>query len=261
LPDNAKHVGGHQKISHFENFNFKRKSFMRNFIFVVVLCLLAFLPAQAQEISKVQVDGWRGLKFDVSTVEDAVKALGKPAKDEANKNVEIISRRGADWLTVSENEKVFRKLTFEKLENFAKARLYFKNDKLAVIEFEAKRVSEEGWLDPDDLTEVVEADFKPHNAVFGGKKLSSPREFAVSGDPSTKDKFHAFYEMVAVSEKFFVFASVDNREPIPVGLFGKNPSYRQNSKAKEKRDKNGDFPGFVREIQIFSRSFSTEAKS
>jgi hypothetical protein len=233
---------------------------MRNFIFVVAVCLLAFLPSQAQEAARTQADGWLGLTLNVSTAEDAVNILGKPVKDEAGKTVEILSRRGGEWLNVSDNQKVFRKLTFDEPEGFAKARLYFKDGKLAVIELQPKYTAEEGWIDPDDLAEVVEADFKPHNSVFGGKKLPAPQEFAVSGDPSTKeDKLHAFYEMIAVGEKFFVFASVDNNKPMAVGLFGRNPSYRQKSKEKKARDKNGEFPGYVNQIQIVSRSLAVEA--
>lgn len=231
-----------------------------SFIFVAILCLMVVLPCQAQEI-KTQSDGWGGLVLDVSTVEDAVKKLGKPAKDETNKNVEIISYRGEDWLNIPKNQKVFRKLTFNKPQNFAKAKLYFKDDKLAIIELEAKYAFEEGWLDPDDLNKIVDADFKPHNSVFGGSKLSSPAEFAVSGDPKTKGELRAFYEMIAVTEKSFVFAAVQNTEPTAIGLFGRNPLYGKEKKDKKKRDANGDFPGNVRVLQIISRSLSTDAKN
>lgn len=222
---------------------------MRNFIFVAVLCLLAFLPSQAQEI-KTQFDGWRGLTLDVSTVEDAVAKLGKPTKDEINKDVEIISRHGADWLNITKNQKIFRKLTFDKPEGFAKAKLYFKDNKLAIIELEAKYAFEEGWLDPDDLNEVVDADFKPFNAMFRDNKLPSPAEFAGFDDPTTKKEFRAYYEMIAVTEKSFVFAGVENREKFSV--LGGNSVVN----SKKKRDKGGSLPGNVRTLQIISRSLS-----
>lgn len=146
-------------------------------------------------------------------------------------------------------------MTFDKPEGFAKARLYFKDNKLSVIELEAKYAFEEGWLDPDDLNKVFDLNFKPHNAVFGGKKLPPPDEFAVSGDASTKNEFHAFYEMIAVTEKSFVFVGVNNSEKFSV--LGGNSE----SNAKKKRDKGGEFPGNVRTIQIISRSFSNETKN
>lgn len=220
---------------------------MRNLILVVSLCLLIVLNIQAQIISEPQDNGWHGLIINVSSVDDAVKSLGKPVKDETNQKVEVVSVRGEDWLNGTQKQKIFRKLTFEKPERFAKARLYFKDNLLVVIELQPKS--------------ATEADFKPHNTVFGGKPLGKPEEFAIKGDPTTDKEIRAYYEMIGITEKCFVFARIDNTEPEAVGLFGANPTYNRKRKEKKKRDSNGNFPGNVNLLQIISRSLYEENKN
>jgi hypothetical protein len=201
-------------------------------------------------------NGWHNLTLNISSVENAITEFGKPKKDETNKGVEIISARGAEWLSLSKDSKTFRKLTYEKPDVFAKANLYFKDNKLAIIELYPKYEFENGWLDPDDLNRIFDAKFNPHNSVFGGKPLGTPDEFVAAGNTMAIKDLRAFYEMIAVTEDCFAFASVDNREPIGIGLFGRNPLYDAEVKDKKRRDAHGEFPGFVTVVQIISRALA-----
>lgn len=222
---------------------------MKNLVFAISMSILALTPCAGQSMS-----GWRGLHFG-SAPEEVVKIMGPAKKDQLNQKLVVNSARGAAWLSVDEKEKIYRKMIFDKPEGFAEAKLFFRDNKLVAIELQPKYKSEAGWLDPDDLASAFKVDFKPHNAVFGGKPLGTPQEFGSNGDPATKLNLHAFYEMIAVAEDSFIFASVDNREPINLSLFG-GSNGRRESKDKEARDTGGEFPGYVTSVQIFSRTIS-----
>jgi hypothetical protein len=229
------------------------KRFLLPFASFLVITLCTAVPF-AQENS-TRPDGWRGLVLDVSTPEDAIRILGKPSKDKDKQAFTLVAAR--EWLGSVEKQKIFRKLTFKKPEGFAQATLFFKDNKLVMIELEGKYEFEEGWLDPDHLFKIFSADFKPHNKIFGGKRLLPPEEFSRVGDPATKD-FAYYYDMIAVAERSFILADVNNSEPSAAGLFGANPSYNRDQKDKKRRDAGGKFPGNVEKIQIISRSLTKD---
>lgn len=219
---------------------------------ILVIALVA-ASVVAQE-NTARPDGWRGLVLDGSTVEDAIRILGQPSKDKDKQRVELVA--ASEWLGDLEKQKLFRKLTFKKPEGFAQATLFFKDNKLVIIELDGKYEFQEGWLDPDALFSLFNADFKPHNKIFGGKRLLPPEEFSRVGDAATKD-FAWYYDMIAVAERSFILADVKNSEPSAVGILGANPSYSRETKDKKKRDAGGKFPGFVEKVQIISRSLAS----
>jgi hypothetical protein len=229
---------------------------MRSLLLSLALCFITVLTSYSQSTIGPAADGWHDLHLGISSVDDAIKQLGRPAKDEVNKGLEILSPRGADWLSFTKDQKIFRKLTFEKPELFRKAKLYFFESKLAVIQLDAHYEFEDGWLDPDDLDKIVDVKFLPHNSVFGGKPLGTPVEFVANGDPTVSKRIAAYYEMIGITAKSFVFANVNNTEPIAIGLFGRNPLYKSEAKAKKNRDSGGKFPGYVTELLIVDRGLS-----
>jgi hypothetical protein len=77
-----------------------------------------------------------------------------------------------------------------------------------------------------------------------------------NGDPTVSKGIAAYYEMIGISAKSFVFADVNNSDPTGIGLFGRNPLYGSEVKAKKKRDAGGKFPGYVTELLIIERSLS-----
>ena len=110
---------------------------------LIGLVLLAG-PSFGQEKATPRPDGWRELIVDVSTPDDAMRILGKPSSDKANQALSILMVD--KWLAGSKhNQKLFRQLVFKKPQGFAAARLSFLDDKLMLIELEAKTGDDLDW--------------------------------------------------------------------------------------------------------------------
>jgi hypothetical protein len=236
------------------------------YVLLIIIALLTINPisinAQDQEI---QADGWRGLTLDVSTLEDAVRILGKPSRDEEKVSVRIW---GIDnWLVGKEKQKIFRTLKYkwEKVKGVEFVELAFLDGKLVVVTLEGLPTPDRrqaGWIDPDKLEEIFSVLFKPRKRE-ASKNLPSLSEFQASA-PTELIKYENYYDLLGVADKSFIVALVDNEKDISgfVGIFGADPTARSREKEKKKIrkaiDQGGKYPGYINALKIISRRLAAQ---
>ena len=219
---------------------------------LLVLLVVPLLSASSLSVrEEVRPDGWAGMVLDVSTPDDAIRLFGVPAKDKDK--VALDPPRPLSWLSDRYKEKVFRTITYKKLHEYEQVRFSFLDGKLVSIAMEAPNGEiKDNWIDPDDLEQLFGASFRPHKRKRN-TKLPSPSVFMADTPAELqKDEYDYFYDMIAVSEKSFIVAVVDNHIYIS-GLF-KSPD----AKRREKINKRGaKYPGYVEDIEIVSRTLAS----
>jgi len=224
----------------------KRVSHIIISLLLVVLSAIS-VPAAAEE---ARPDGWAGMVLNVSGPENAVALFGPPSKDKSNVSLEL--PRPVSWLSSKYKEKIFRVLTYQKLQDLKQVQFSFLDGKLVAITMEAPDAEyEKNWIDPDDLQQLFGVVFKPHHRKRN-TKLPPPSEFQANAPTELeKDEYDYWYDMIAVSEKTFVVAIADNYKYIS-GLF-KSPD----AKRREKINARGTrYPGYVSNIEIISRDLA-----
>jgi hypothetical protein len=222
-------------------------------LFLLALVFVCTTTSLAQQPT-AQSDGWRGLVIDVSTADDAMQVLGKPKSDKTGQNLQLILVD--KWLPGAKyNQKVFRRLTFKKPEGFDEVQLSFLDDKLVLIDLSVPK-EEPDWIDPDELKEMFNTDFSYSEWHFG-KKLPPLAEFEKAENAPPK-KFAELYHMIAITDRTFVIAGVDNIEARGTSLFGPpcTSCAKSENKKRKARDAGGTFPGQVWGIQIVSRKLA-----
>ena len=205
------------------------------FIFTILLCLTlrAFGQTNATETKSdsPQPDRWRGLIIDETKPDEAINLLGKPKKDKTD-SLKIFGIQ--DWLTKQIKEKKFRLLGYEKPEGLDFVWLGFLDDKLVFIKLEPKK------LPATALARAYGIDFAPN---FNGINVAfNPKNYERNQGKLYPKNYPAIYDLIAVSEKTFLSAAVDN------GGFG--------SILKEAMgvpDSTISFPGKIMYLQIVSR--------
>ncbi len=86
------------------------------FLASIVILISCFLLSVSQEPTGPKPDRWRGLILDESTPDDALKALGRPAKDKTTEGSQSVSRT----------------IRFKNLEGISETQLIFQKDRLVV---------------------------------------------------------------------------------------------------------------------------------
>jgi hypothetical protein len=208
------------------------------------------LPVIAKEQSEVKTNKWQELSMETSTPDDAMRLLGTPSSDKTDKpRIMLIDR----WLSDKLKEKVFRKLVYKKIAGLEKVELFFSNNKLAMIELDAKDAEDKDWFDPDVLQTMFGAEFTPVGWHFG-KKLPPLQEFDTQ--IRTLKEFPQIYHLIAISEQRLISARINNLTSNGIGLFtrGSSAKAREDNKEKARRDAGGTLPGAVFFIQIISRN-------
>jgi hypothetical protein len=229
------------------------------------LCFLALVVAwttlaTAQQQPTAQSDGWRGLVIDVSTADDAIRVLGPAKSDKSGQGLKLMLVD--KWLPGAKyNQKTFRRLTFKKPEGFDEVQLSFLDDKLVLIDLTTRTGEVPDWIDPDELKEMFNANFAYSEWHFG-KKLPPLDEFE-KADSAPPKKFAELYHLIAITERSFVIAGVDNIEARGTSLFGPpcTGCAKSENKKRKARDAGGIFPGQVWGIQIVSRKLGNNQTS
>jgi hypothetical protein len=205
------------------------------FTFTILLCLTLSVFGQTDSTQTKsdtpQPDRWRGLVIDEATPDEAIKLLDKPKKDKTD-SLKIFGIQ--DWLSTQIKEKKFRLLGYEKPEGLDFVWLGFLNDKLVFIKLEPKK------LPATALVRAYGIEFAPN---FNGINVAfNPKNYERNQGKLYPKNYPAIYDLIAVSEKTFLSASVDN------GGFG--------SILKEAMgvpDSPISFPGKITYLQIVSR--------
>ncbi len=128
-----------------------------------------------------------------------------------------------------------------------------------LLEFPNAEKDDSNWTSPDDLERLFAIGFKPHKRKVGGT-LPPTSEFQAGALADLKKQEYDFwYDMIAVSERSFIVATVDNYKYINAyGLFGRDPTVGAKRKKREKLNANHKYPGFVSGILIISRTLASQ---
>jgi hypothetical protein len=221
------------------------------FYLLLLVCLVFTTHSLAQQPTP-EPDGWRGLVVEVSTAEDAIRILGKPSSDKSGQNLKLILVD--KWFPGGKyNQKIFRRLTFKKPEGLEQAQLSFLDNKLVLIQLDARTGEVPDWVDPDDLSSMFNTEFIYSEWHFG-KKLPPLAEFEKL-DSAAPKKFAELYHLIAITDRSFIVAGVDNIKARGLSLIGPPCTGCANSENNKRkaRDAGGSFPGQVWSISIVSR--------
>jgi hypothetical protein len=186
---------------------------------VIVFFIFAFAVANmAQAQDKPLPDRWHGLILDQSTVDDALKALGKTSSDK----------------TIGPKDKAFRVVTFKKVAGMNEAKLMFRDDKLVSIGLQpAKRIEARA------LPNIYGIEFDVQ--VSGIEEAVNPKDYERSQGKVYPKTYPAMYFLNAVTERSTIRCVIANNS---LGsIIGQTAGVRDN---------NG-FPGRVSLIQLNSR--------
>lgn len=218
-------------------------------IILALLVAICAIPALAQE-NKVLPDRWAGMVLNVNTPDDAIRLLGTPSKDKDKVSLDV--PRPLSWLSDRCKEKVFRTLTYKRIQEYSNVRFSFLEGKLVAISMEAPDAElKDEWIDPDDLEGRFGVVFKPSRRKYGSK-LPSPSEFQTNAPAELdKDDYDYWYDMIAVSEHSFIVAVADNYKYISGLLESRDAKRRKKINARGTR-----YPGYVSDIEIVSRTLA-----
>jgi hypothetical protein len=218
--------------------------------FLILLLLTTPSLAQDKQENQVAPDRWAGMVVNVSTPDDAIRLFGAPSKDKDKVALELV--RPVSWLSAKTKEKVFRTLSYKRIQEYKSVRFSFLDGKLVAISMAAPDGEiEDNWVDPDDLEKLFGVVFKPSRRQRG-VKLAAPSEFHANAPAELKkDDYDYWYDMIAVSEQTFIVATADNYIYIS-GLFEK-PAAKRRKKINARGTR---YPGFVSDIDIISRTLA-----
>ena len=216
---------------------------------VALLVLIGAMPVAAQE-NQAAPDRWAGMVLNESTPENASSLFGVPSKEKDKVSLDV--PRPLSWLADKCNEKVFRTLTYKRIQGYKNVQFSFLDGKLVSISMEAPNAEiEDKWIDPDDLEQLFGVAFKP-TMRKRGVKLPPPSDFHANAPSELKkNEYDYWYDMIAVSEHSFIVAVTDNYIYIS-GLF-ESPDAKRRKKINTRGLR---YPGFVSEIEIISRTLA-----
>jgi hypothetical protein len=175
-------------------------------------------------------DSWRGLTLDRATIEDAVAALGQPSK--VKENQKLRTPVGA-WLARSAR---YTTLEFKKVAGVKRARLYFQEGTLRVVELGLREK-----INPDSLAQAYGLAFTPR--VPKMQLAFSPENYERQAGKLYPKRYPQRYHLIAVSERAYVVAEVWRGQWAMLGA----------DLAGQLGDATS-FPGKVRLIQLISTS-------
>ena len=184
------------------------------------------LTAAAQERFR-----WKGLSFETSTIEDTINALGKPKKNKIEKakfDKSIPANVGGQMN--------FRKLQYKNFDDFEEVYLLFLNEKLIGIEFSPQKKK----ILASDLPKIYGENFLFMEGLAKGMKLA---DYEGQKETTVPKVYPGYYFMVAVKTDSAIVATVDNN------------TWKALWRDAVKKPAIDVFPGFVSNIQIFTRSF------
>src|SRR6266404_5548941 len=216
--------------------------------FLITLFCASSLVAQTE---RPQADRWGGMVLDVSSPDDAIRLFGAADKDKDKIALDI--PRPLSWLSDKCKEKLFRILTYKRIQEYKQIQFSFLNGKLVSISMEAPNAElEDKWIDPDDLEQLFGVVFKPNRRKYNSK-LPPPSEFQASAPAELKkDEYAYWYDMIGVSENSFIIAVADNYQYRSGMIDSPDVKRRKKINARGLR-----YPGYVSAIEIISRTLAS----
>ena len=196
-------------------------------IFIILTLLLGLLTANTANANDTAV--WRGLLLDSSTIEDAIRAAGKPSKQKVEK-LKITGEKGGK---ANSNRNV-DVVEFKKIDEWQKVSLQFLDGKL----FKAKFWPKNKTMPASELPERHGSDFVAVEGFAKGVPLSV---FEGQKQPDVPRVYPPLYFMVSSMPDRNIVAEINNGswKTLWNGSFNR-PTIKM-------------FPGFVESIEIVSR--------
>ena len=215
--------------------------------FLIFLCATTVVALHDQPRS----DRWGGMVLNVSTAADAIRLFGTPAKDKDKVALDV--PRPLSWLSVKCKEKLFRTITYKRIQEYKQVQFSFLGGKLVSISMEAPNAElEDKWIDPDDLEQLFGVVFKPNRRKYNSQ-LPPPSDFQTNAPAELKkDEYAYWYDMIAVSENSFIIAVSDNYQYRSGIIDSPDVKRRKKINARGLR-----YPGYVSEIEIISRTLAS----
>ena len=222
---------------------------MKQFPKIAFLIFVLATAAVAQD-NQTASDRWAGMVINVSTPDTAIRLFGPPSKDKDKVSLDL--PRPISWLSDKCKEKVFRTLSYKRIQEQKNVQFSFLDGKLIAISMESPNAEiEDQWIDPDDLEQLFGIAFKPNQRKYRSK-LPPPTEFHANAPSELKkDDYDYWYDMIAVSEHSFIVAVADNYKYIS-GLLEK-PDAKRRRKINARGTR---YPGYVSDIEIISRTLA-----
>lgn len=215
--------------------------------FLIFLCATTVVAQDDQPRS----DRWGGMVLNVSTPDDAIRLFGTPSKDKDKVALDV--PRPLSWLSVKCKEKLFRTITYKRIQEYKQVQFSFLGGKLVSISMEAPNAElEDKWIDPDDLEQLFGVVFKPNRRRYNSQ-LPPPSDFQANSPAELKkDEYAYWYDMIAVSENSFIIAVADNYQYRSGIIDSPDVKRRKKINARGLR-----YPGYVSEIEIISRTLAS----
>jgi len=188
--------GENRKFQNIEEYRASKEKFLDRY----TRCLKNNTAGATQDEANSKLDGWHGLFLDQSTPEDAIRLLGKPISDKLDRlHIHVVDK----WVSAKHKEKLFRILTFKKIEEVDQVHLAFIDSKLVMISFNLGTLGK-NW----PVRSLVDMFGIGFTAVKKIPKDGQPSEYESTVSSNNLRFSENVYHMVAVSTRSYFYAYV-----------------------------------------------------
>lgn len=217
---------------------------------ILASLILAAAVFQAQDLPPVahegsvnerpQPDRWRGLILDHAGPKDAVAMFGEAESDKPDR---LFIYQVNKWFQPGLNKKNLRKQSFRKVDGFDRVDLYYKDDRLVVIQIDFAKQPPP----PTALQNIYGLEFVPY--VSGLDEGWFPNDYERHKGRVYPKIYPDVYGLVAVAPRSVVSALVSN--------LGLGSMLKQSMGVRDIAG--GGFPGKIHMIQLISRTLENRS--
>jgi len=205
-------------------------------LFVISIAVLLSVPSFAADGPRP--DAWHNLTLNITTPSQASQELGTPVSDKPDR---LFIHRISRWFESGLNHKNLRKQVFKAVEGFSDVALYYKEDKLVVIQLSLSK-----GIEPTALKNIYGIEFQ---LFTGGMEAAIPAGYTLDGNKVQAKNYPSEYSLVAIAERSVISASVNNS--------GFGTILRQSAGVPDVYG--SGFPGKVKMVQLISRTLESRA--
>lgn len=185
-----------RKFQNIEEYRASKEKFLDRY----TRCLKNNTAGTTQDEANSKLHGWHGLFIDQSTPEDAIRLLGKPISDKIDRlHIHVVDK----WVSAKHKEKIFKILTFRKIEEVDQVDLAFIDSTLVMISFNLGTLGK-NWP-VGSLADMFGVGF---TAVKRIPKDGQPSDYESTVSSNNLRFSENVYHMVAVSTRSYFYAYV-----------------------------------------------------
>ena len=198
----------------------------------VLFFIFLFVPTVS--VSAHETFQWKNLRFNTTSVQDTINTLGKPKKDKVEK-----AKFDKSIPTDVRSQMNFRKLQYQNIDDFKEVYLLFISKKLIGIELTPKK----NKLFAADLGKTYNSEFLFMEGLPKEIKFS---DFEGQKETTVPKVYPQNYFMLSVKPDCAIVATIDNN------------TWQAFWRDSLKKPTTEMFPGFVKSIQIITRSLESK---